>query len=64
MSGRLSVSTVDYHTGGEPFRIVDGGVEPLPGRTILDKRRFSRIVRPGRGSTPPSTIRKGSPPVW
>ncbi|HLB03657.1 MAG TPA: proline racemase family protein [Gaiellaceae bacterium] len=41
MSGRLSVSTVDYHTGGEPFRIVDGGVEPLPGRTILDKRRYA-----------------------
>ena len=38
----LSVSTVDYHTGGEPFRIVTGGVEPLAGRTILDKRRHAR----------------------
>jgi proline racemase len=37
----LSVSTVDYHTGGEPFRIVTDGVEPLRGRTILDKRRFA-----------------------
>jgi proline racemase len=37
----LNVRTVDYHTGGEPFRIVTGGVEPLPGRTILDKRRFA-----------------------
>jgi proline racemase/trans-L-3-hydroxyproline dehydratase len=36
-----SVSTVDYHTGGEPFRIVTGGVEPLEGRTILDKRRYA-----------------------
>ncbi len=35
------VSTVDYHTGGEPFRIVTGGVPPLEGRTILDKRRFA-----------------------
>jgi proline racemase len=35
------VSTVDYHTGGEPFRIVTGGVAPLEGRTILDKRRFA-----------------------
>jgi proline racemase len=33
------IRTVDYHTGGEPFRIVTGGVEPLRGRTILEKRR-------------------------
>jgi proline racemase len=37
----LAVSTIDYHTGGEPFRIVTGGVEPIPGRTILEKRRFA-----------------------
>jgi proline racemase/trans-L-3-hydroxyproline dehydratase len=36
------VTTVDYHTGGEPFRIVTGGVAPLQGRTILDKRRFAQ----------------------
>jgi proline racemase len=35
------ISTVDYHTGGEPFRIVTGGVAPLEGRTILDKRRWA-----------------------
>ncbi len=34
-----AVSAVDYHTGGEPFRIVTGGVEALRGSTILDKRR-------------------------
>jgi proline racemase len=33
------ISVVDYHTGGEPFRIVTGGVEPLQGETILDRRR-------------------------
>jgi proline racemase len=33
------VSAVDYHTAGEPFRIVTGGVEPLRGDTILAKRR-------------------------
>ena len=33
------IRTVDYHTGGEPFRIVTGGVEPLRGETILDRRR-------------------------
>jgi proline racemase len=37
----ISVETVDYHTGGEPFRIVTGGVAPLVGRSILDKRRFA-----------------------
>jgi proline racemase len=33
------IETVDYHTGGEPFRIVVGGVEEPPGRTILERRR-------------------------
>jgi len=37
----LSVSTVDYHTGGEPFRIVTAGVEPLQGATVLEKRRYA-----------------------
>ena len=37
----MRISTVDYHTAGEPFRIVTGGVDPLPGRTILDKRRHA-----------------------
>jgi proline racemase len=34
-----AIRTVDYHTGGEPFRIVTGGVELPKGATILDKRR-------------------------
>ena len=33
------IETVDYHTGGEPFRIVTGGVEVPRGRTILERRR-------------------------
>jgi proline racemase len=37
----LRVETVDYHTGGEPFRIVTGGVEPPVGRTILEQRRHA-----------------------
>ncbi|HYP24183.1 MAG TPA: proline racemase family protein, partial [Actinomycetota bacterium] len=36
------VTTTDYHTGGEPFRIVTGGVPPLEGRSILDKRRYAK----------------------
>jgi len=35
----VEVDATDYHTGGEPFRIVTGGVEPPTGATILDKRR-------------------------
>jgi proline racemase len=35
------VTTIDYHTAGEPFRIVTGGVGPIPGRTILEKRRYA-----------------------
>jgi proline racemase len=40
MSGRMIVQTIDYHTAGEPFRIVTGGVPPIQGRSILDKRRW------------------------
>ena len=40
-SGLARIEAVDYHTAGEPFRIVTGGVPPLEGRTILDKRRFA-----------------------
>ena len=35
----MPIRAVDYHTGGEPFRIVTGGVEPLRGDTVLEKRR-------------------------
>lgn len=33
-----ALRTVDYHTGGEPFRIVLDGVPEIPGRTVLDRR--------------------------
>jgi proline racemase len=35
----VEVDATDYHTGGEPFRIVTGGVDPPTGDTVLDKRR-------------------------
>jgi len=38
----VRVETVDYHAGGEPFRIVTGGVPELEGSTILERRRFAR----------------------
>lgn len=30
----MSVTTVDHHTAGEPFRIVTGGAPDLPGATV------------------------------
>ncbi len=38
----LRVSAVDYHTAGEPFRIVSAGLPPLPGDTVLDRRDYAR----------------------
>jgi len=36
------IETVEMHTGGEPVRIVTAGYPPIPGKTILDKRRHAR----------------------
>ncbi len=35
------VSVVDYHTAGEPFRIVTAGQPEIPGATVLDRREFA-----------------------
>jgi proline racemase len=35
----MTITAVDYHTGGEPFRIVTGGVDAPQGGTILERRR-------------------------
>jgi proline racemase len=37
-----SVRVTEYHTAGEPFRIITGGVPAIPGATILQKRRYAR----------------------
>ena len=36
------IRTVDYHTAGEPFRIVTAGVPELEGRRILNRRRWAK----------------------
>jgi proline racemase len=36
------IETTDYHAGGEPFRIVTGGVPEPEGRTVLERRRWVR----------------------
>ncbi|RCG29661.1 proline racemase [Sphaerisporangium album] len=33
-----AIETVDYHTGGEPFRVVTAGAPEIPGRTVLERR--------------------------
>lgn len=42
MSGPILIATTEMHTGGEPVRIVTSGYPPIPGSTILDKRRHAR----------------------
>lgn len=36
------IHTIDYHTGGEPFRIVTAGVPDIPGGTVLERRESAR----------------------
>ncbi|HEX5502045.1 MAG TPA: proline racemase family protein [Thermomicrobiales bacterium] len=33
------ITTIDAHAAGEPLRIVTGGLPPLPGATMLERRR-------------------------
>lgn len=42
MTGRLEIGCVEYHTAGEPFRILSGGFGRLPGADMLAKRRYAR----------------------
>jgi proline racemase len=36
------VTVLDYHTAGEPFRIVTAGVPDIEGSTVLERREFAR----------------------
>ena len=36
----MRIQTLDYHTAGEPLRILTGEPEEIPGDTMLAKRRF------------------------
>ena len=38
----MRVSTLDYHTAGEPLRIVTGGLPEIPGDTLLARRRYMK----------------------
>ncbi len=37
-----TITTIDTHAAGEPLRIVTAGLPPLPGATILERRRAMR----------------------
>ena len=41
MDEGLRVSTVDYHTAGEPFRIVLAGVPEIEGASVLERREVA-----------------------
>lgn len=36
------VTTIDVHAAGEPLRIITGGLEEIPGDSILEKRRYAQ----------------------
>ncbi|HKW78638.1 MAG TPA: proline racemase family protein [Candidatus Limnocylindria bacterium] len=40
--GWRRVSVIDAHAAGEPLRVVTGGVDPIPGGTIVAKRAWAR----------------------
>ena len=36
------ITTVESHAAGEPLRVITGGLAPIPGRSMIEKRRFAR----------------------
>src|SRR4051794_32566009 len=38
----MEIAATDYHTAGEPFRIVAEGVVDLPGATVGSRREFAQ----------------------
>ena len=42
MNADSPIQVLDMHTGGEPVRIIQRGYPPVPGATILAKRRYVR----------------------
>lgn len=41
------LSTIDYHTAGEPLRIVSSGLPEIPGDSMLAKRRYMKTELDG-----------------
>jgi proline racemase len=36
----IRITTIDVHAEGEPLRVITGGLPPIPGGTILERRRY------------------------
>ncbi|MCS7102831.1 MAG: proline racemase family protein [Candidatus Korarchaeum sp.] len=36
----LTITTMETHTEGEPLRIITSGIPEIPGRSVLEKRRY------------------------
>jgi proline racemase len=36
------IRTIDVHAAGEPLRVIVEGIPPIPGRSMLEKRRYAR----------------------
>jgi len=43
-TGAMEIATTDYHTAGEPFRIVREGVLDIPGATVRDRREHATLT--------------------
>jgi proline racemase len=38
----MRLTTIESHTGGEPFRVVIDGLPDIPGGTVLERRRYAQ----------------------
>jgi len=53
-----SVDCVDYHTAGEPFRIVTEGVVDIPGETVAERRALALDPDGAPGAGALDTVRR------
>ncbi|GAA4873585.1 proline racemase family protein [Kitasatospora terrestris] len=52
----MNIATTDYHTAGEPFRIVTAGLPPIPGDSVAERRAIA-IGSGGTATSPrPSAL--------
>ncbi len=40
--GWMAIRTVEAHAAGEPLRVITAGLPPIPGKSLLDKRRYAK----------------------
>jgi proline racemase len=40
----VKIDVIDYHTAGEPFRVVAGGLPEIAGATILERREYAQAT--------------------